>query len=549
MSGWSQAIHANRVPVGSGRGAVRKSRPLQSTAGGSPAVTRSATRARSTAPARWTSRTASTHRPSAVARRSPWQTRAPSGGGGVNDRRPGAAHRQEPDRLVGLVDVGHRRGVGGRRHQGVGTAPVLVHPGAHADPRRRDVLGLAPRRGAHQHLPAPLLGPPFQPVEVPPVGGQGRSRSPLPRRRLDTQPGGQPSPKRCAVHRRTLPARAHRAGGTAYHAPVGFRAYLVTNEEGRPRGSVRSLGPDDLPPGEVLVRVDWSAVNYKDGLVLQPGNRVARTWPLVPGVDLAGTVAASDDPLVGVGTEVVVHGYELGVARHGGFAEYARVPAGWVVPLPPGLDARRAMILGTAGFTAVLSLRRLEQAGLEPGAGPVLVTGASGGVGSLAVALLARHGYEVVASTGKSGEHPYLTGLGAAEVIGREDIGTADGRVLGAQRWAGAIDCVGGATLGAVLRTLRYGAAVAASGLTGGSSLETTVFPFIVRAVSLIGIDSVATPLSDRRAVWASMADEFPPATAEALVAREVGLDTLTEALEAIGQGTVRGRVLVRPGT
>ena len=232
-----------------------------------------------------------------------------------------------------------------------------------------------------------------------------------------------------------------------------FAAYLVTRDGDTIGRSVSELDDDDLAPGEVLIDVEWSAVNYKDAMVTVPGNRVARTSPLVPGVDLAGTVAASDDPELPVGTAVLVHGYDLGVARHGGFAERARVPAAWVVPLPADLDARRAMVVGTAGFTAVLSLRRLETLGLDPGAGPVLVTGATGGVGSMAVALLAQHGYEVVASSGKTHEHDYLRRLGAAEIVGRDALGGHDGRVLGPERWAAAVDCVGGPTLAAVLRS------------------------------------------------------------------------------------------------
>ena len=244
---------------------------------------------------------------------------------------------------------------------------------------------------------------------------------------------------------------------------------------------------------------------------------------------------------------MIVHGYDLGVARHGGFAAYARVPAAWVVPLPRGLSARQAAALGTAGFTAALSLHRLEQVGLTPGDGPLLVTGASGGVGGMAVALAAARGYEVVASTGRTGEQPYLEGLGAAEVIGRDGLVVAPERTLGPERWAGAVDCVGGATLAAVLRTLRYGAAVAASGLTGGSALETTVYPFIVRNVALLGVDTVSTPLEERIAVWEALAGGFPLDVLDTMVEGEVGLDGLEAVLADILAGRVRGRMLVRP--
>jgi len=322
----------------------------------------------------------------------------------------------------------------------------------------------------------------------------------------------------------------------------------VTGSGDELSAGVAALTLDDLPEGDVVVEVDWSAVNYKDGMVTRPGNRVARTTPLVPGVDLVGTVVSSSAPSVVVGTQVIVHGYELGVARHGGFARYARVPSGWVVPLPAGLSARRAAALGTAGFTAALSLHRLEHHGLRPGAGPVLVTGASGGVGGMAVALCAARGYEVVASTGRTAEREYLLGLGAADVIGRDEVGSTPERTLGRERWAGAIDCVGGVTLSEVLRTLRYGGAVAASGLTGGSAVTTTVYPFIVRNVALLGIDTVQTPIDERRSVWVEMAASFPPDVLDSLVEGEVGLEALGPVLDSILAGRVRGRMLVRPG-
>jgi len=328
---------------------------------------------------------------------------------------------------------------------------------------------------------------------------------------------------------------------------VSFRALLVSGGHKRPQAAVTELSEDDLPQGEVLVAVEWSGVNYKDAMVTVPGNRVARTWPLVPGVDLAGTVLTSDDPALAAGAPVLVHGYDLGVARHGGFAEAARVPSGWVVPLPAALTARHAMVIGTAGFTAALSLRRLEEAGLTPSAGPVLVTGASGGVGSMAVALLARRGYEVVASTGKQTEHAYLHRLGAARVVGRDVLDVAPERVLGPETWAAAVDCVGGATLAGVLRTLRYGGAVAASGLTAGSRLESTVYPFIVRQVSLLGVDTVSTPIALRRSLWASLATALPGPLLDEMIDREIGLDLLTVALADVLAAKVRGRVLVQP--
>jgi acrylyl-CoA reductase (NADPH) len=334
--------------------------------------------------------------------------------------------------------------------------------------------------------------------------------------------------------------------------PDSFAAFVVertdTDGAGGIETGVRTLSQHDLPDEAVLVAVDWSAVNYKDGMVTQPGNRVARINPLVPGVDLVGTVVASADSTIAPGSQVIVHGYDLGVAHHGGFAQLARVPADWVVPLPDGLDARQAATIGTAGFTAALSLHRLETRGLRPGDGPVVVTGATGGVGSMAVTLLASRGYEVVASTGKAHEAAYLRELGAASIIDRADLLQASTRTLGPERWAGAVDCVGGPTLAAILRTLRYGAAVAASGLTGGSALETSVFPFIVRDVTLIGVDTVSTAIDERRRVWAELATAFPPARLAGMVRDEVGLADLGPVLERIQAGEARGRTLVRPG-
>jgi acrylyl-CoA reductase (NADPH) len=329
--------------------------------------------------------------------------------------------------------------------------------------------------------------------------------------------------------------------------PPRFPAYIATRRNSEVIHGPADLGIDELGPGDVLVRVEWSSVNYKDAMVTQPGNRVARITPLVPGVDLAGTVVSSDAPELAPGTAVVAHGHDLGVAHHGGFAAYARVPAGWVVPLPAGLPTRDAMIIGTAGFTAAMSVDQLEQRGMAPGDGPVLVTGASGGVGSTAVAILARRGYEVVASTGKEDQHPWLGQIGATEVIGRDDLQGDPGRVLGPERWVGAVDCVGGATLAHIVRSLRYGGAVAASGLTAGTELETTVFPFITRGVALLGVDSVRTPASRRRDIWARLAGDLRPPDLQELVAREVGMDGLPDALDDILAARVRGRILVSP--
>jgi len=326
-----------------------------------------------------------------------------------------------------------------------------------------------------------------------------------------------------------------------------FPAFVATKADDQVHRTVEELADDDLPPGEVLVDVEWSSVNYKDALATIPKGGVARLDRLVPGIDLAGTVATSDDPSVAVGDRVLVHGYDLGVAHHGGFAARARVPAGWVVPLPDGLSTRQAMAIGTAGFTAALSVERLRAHGLQPGDGPVLVTGATGGVGSFAVAVLGRLGYEVVASTGKAEAAEWLRGLGARDVLDRAETSAESKRPLESERWAGAVDCVGGSTLAYVLRTLRYGAAVAASGNTGGIGLTTTVLPFILRGVHLIGIDSVQVPIEERRALWGRLAGELRPGDLDAMATAEVGLGELAGVLDRILQGGVQGRVLVDP--
>ena len=326
--------------------------------------------------------------------------------------------------------------------------------------------------------------------------------------------------------------------------PATFRAYVAEQVgDGVERG-VREFRASDLPPGEVEIRVAWSSVNYKDGLATRADGKVARISPIIPGIDMAGEVIASDDPAIGVGDAVLAHGYELGVSRHGGFAEYQRVPGGWIVPLVAGLTPREAMSIGTAGFTAAMSVVALEERGLDPADGPVLVTGASGGVGGTALAILAERGYEVWTVTGKPDEAARLRTLGAAGILTRDEV-TAAGRALESERWAGAVDAVGGATLPYVLRTLRTGAAVAASGNAGGAKLETTVFPFILRGVALLGMDSVNVPIARRRNLWDRLATDLRPREI-GLHATEVTLDTLDEALDGIIAGAARGRWVVR---
>lgn len=328
--------------------------------------------------------------------------------------------------------------------------------------------------------------------------------------------------------------------------PGTFRAFVAEKLDGRVERGVRTWAATDLPSGEVEVRVEWSSVNYKDALAAIPNGKVARISPLIPGIDLAGEVVASDDASIAVGSRVLAHGYDLGVSRHGGFAEYQRVPAGWVVPLPAGLSTREAMAIGTAGYTAARSIVELEERGLTPASGPVLVTGATGGVGGTAIAILVERGYEVWAVTGKPEAHDELKSLGVAGILDRSEV-AAEGRALEAERWAAAVDAVGAATLPYLLRTLRYGGAVAASGNTSGPALATTVFPFILRGVALIGIDSVAVPIDERRALWNRLADDLRPRQLGRAVT-EVTLEDLGGALDAILAGRARGRWIVRIG-
>jgi acrylyl-CoA reductase (NADPH) len=328
--------------------------------------------------------------------------------------------------------------------------------------------------------------------------------------------------------------------------PGTFRAFVAERrDDDTVERGVRSFAATDLPDGEVAIRVDWSSVNYKDALATIADGKVARISPLIPGIDLAGEIVSSTDPAFAPGQSVLVHGYDVGVARHGGYAEYARVPAGYVVPLPAGLTAREAMAIGTAGFTAGMSVSALEDRGLRPGDGPVLVTGASGGVGSSAVAILAARGHEAWAATGKSDEEPRLRSLGAAGILPRDEVTAESSRPLESARWAGAVDSVGGATLPYVLRTLRPGATVASSGNASGPRLTTTVLPFILRGVALLGMDSSSVPIDARRALWERMGSDLrPKGLGEGVT--EVTLETLEPALDGILAGAARGRWVVR---
>ncbi|MGE0794625.1 MAG: acryloyl-CoA reductase [Acidimicrobiia bacterium] len=323
-----------------------------------------------------------------------------------------------------------------------------------------------------------------------------------------------------------------------------FRAFTATQDGDDVTRAVVEMSVDDLPGDGLLVAVERSSVNYKDGLATIPKGRVARISPLIPGIDLAGTVTGEGSAEFPAGTAVLANGYDLGVSRHGGFSELARVPEGWLVRLPAGLDAREAMGIGTAGYTAGLSVLALEERGLTPGDGPVLVTGATGGVGSVAVSILAGRGYEVVASTGKASAESYLKGLGASSIVARDELAAEGGKPLEGATYAGAVDCVGGQTLANVLARLKPGAAVAASGNTGGMAVPTTVMPFILRGVSLLGIDSVTTPIERRRQVWELLGSSMKPAGLGDVI-QDVTLGGLEPALDAILAGSMTGRTVV----
>ena len=326
---------------------------------------------------------------------------------------------------------------------------------------------------------------------------------------------------------------------------MAFRALVVEkDDEGKTHGSVQTLDEAQLPPGDVTVAVEYSTVNYKDGLCLGPGGGLVRSYPHVPGIDFAGVVEASDDPRYKAGDKVVLTGWRVGEVHWGGYAEKARVKADWLVPLPDGLSTRAAMAVGTAGFTAMLAVMALEDHGLKPGAGEVLVTGAAGGVGSVATAILAQLGHEVAAVTGRPEQEDYLKGLGAARIVPRADLAETVKRPLEAETWAGCVDAVGGAMLARVLGQMKYGASVAAVGLAGGAGLPATVIPFLLRGVNLLGIDSVMQPHDNRLRAWERIARDLPMDKLEAMIAPAT-LEDLPRLGAAILKGEVRGRVVV----
>lgn len=324
-----------------------------------------------------------------------------------------------------------------------------------------------------------------------------------------------------------------------------FHALLARQDGDQIVTAVETLEPADLPPGDVTIRVAYSSVNFKDALAVTPKGGVVREYPIVPGIDLAGEVIESQSQEFAPGDQVLAHGYDIGTARHGGYAEIARVPADQVVRLG-ALSAQDAMAIGTAGFTAAMSVQALIARGITPGDGPILVTGATGGVGSVAIDLLAATGYTVVASTGKPDATDHLKQLGASEVIGRlpEDP-DAKPRPLGRTKWAAAVDCVGGAALADVLSTISYGGAVAASGLTGGVELNTTVMPFILRGVALLGIDSVQFPIEPRRELWRRLGAALRPRHL-AEVSHIVDVKDVVSVIDDVRAGRHSGRAVVR---
>lgn len=327
-----------------------------------------------------------------------------------------------------------------------------------------------------------------------------------------------------------------------------FRAFIVNKTEAGFSAGLGELSHAELPQGEVLVKVAYSGVNYKDGLASIPEGKVVRNYPFVPGIDLAGTVEESTDRRFKVGDEVIVTGYDLGVSHYGGFSEYARVNSEWIVPKPEGLTLKEAMALGTAGFTAALAVNQLEKNWLQPSNGPVLVTGATGGAGSIAVSILHKLGYEVVASTGKASEHDYLHELGASEILDRAETSAESKRPMEQERWAGSVDAVGGSTLAYLIRTTKYGGSIAAFGNTGGANFSTSVFPFILRGINLLGIDSVLCPTALRRQLWQRLASNYKPDKLLSHIAHEISFEELPDALAAVLKGNARGHTVVKIG-
>ena len=325
-----------------------------------------------------------------------------------------------------------------------------------------------------------------------------------------------------------------------------FNALVVNKDEesGKTSAAVEQISTDQLPEGNVVVNVEYSTVNYKDGLCIGPGGGLVREYPHVPGIDFAGTIESSDDPRYSAGDSVVLTGWRVGEVHWGGYAQKARVNADWLVPLPSGLSSRQAMAVGTAGFTAMLAVMALEDHGLKPDQGPVLVTGAAGGVGSVATAILANLGYEVAAVTGRPETEEYLRALGATQIVPREEINETVKRPLERETWAGCVDAVGGDMLARVLGQMKYGGSVSAVGLAGGAGLPTTVIPFLLRGVNLLGIDSVMQPYDNRLRAWKRIAKDLPMDKLEAMI-HPATLSDLPALGKDILKGQVKGRVVV----
>lgn len=323
-----------------------------------------------------------------------------------------------------------------------------------------------------------------------------------------------------------------------------FKALLLEERDGKIAASIQDLGDDRLPEGDVTVAVEYSSLNYKDGMAIKGLGKLVRKYPHVPGIDLAGTVLASQSPAYRPGDKVVLTGWRVGEWHWGGYAQKARVKADWLLPLPQGLSTRQAMALGTAGIAAMQAVMALEEHGLEPAQGEVLVTGAAGGVGSLAVLILAARGYRIAASTGRKELHDYLKDLGATTIIDRAELDSPPARPLDVERWVGCIDSVGGTTLAHVLTQMKYRCSVAAVGLAGGNKLETTVLPFLLRGVNLLGIDSAMCPVERRRQVWARLAADVPRDKLEKIT-RIAALADLVQLATDILNGKIRGRVVI----
>ena len=323
-----------------------------------------------------------------------------------------------------------------------------------------------------------------------------------------------------------------------------FNALVVEKKDNGTEALVRKVSYDDLPNGEVTVDIDYSTLNYKDGLCIGPGGGLVRNYPHVPGIDLAGIVETSDDARYEVGDEVVLTGWRVGENRWGGYAQKARVKSDHLVPLPKGLSTKQAMAVGTAGLTAMLAIMALEQQGLTNGSGPVLVTGAAGGVGSVAVAILANLGYNVAAVTGRPAVGQYLKSLGAKQIVARDDINETIKKPLEAETWAGCVDAVGGDMLARVLGQMPYGGSIASVGLAGGSALNASVIPFLLRGVNLLGIDSVVQPLDNRKRAWKRIAQDLPLKKLESMVTL-ASLSDLPDLGKEILKGRIKGRVVI----